>query len=98
MCGRCLLMESFSISVLGDDAEVDWAPFGKLERLRFLRRREDGQALVELALALPFILMPILFGVIDMGRAISLLPGTEFHRCSGSTSLRTRSDPGDWAV
>jgi Flp pilus assembly protein TadG len=40
-------------------------------RLRFLRRRDDGQALVELALALPFVLMPILFGIIDMGRAIN---------------------------
>jgi hypothetical protein len=40
-------------------------------RLPFSGKREDGQALVELALVLPFVLVPILFGIIDFGHAVS---------------------------
>jgi Flp pilus assembly protein TadG len=44
-----------------------WAP----KRLfRTFRRSEDGQALVELALVLPVVLL-ILFGIVDFGRALN---------------------------
>jgi Flp pilus assembly protein TadG len=39
-------------------------------KLSSLRRREEGQALVELALALPLLLL-ILFGLVDFGRAMN---------------------------
>jgi Flp pilus assembly protein TadG len=38
------------------------------EKLSSLRRREDGQGLVELALCMPLLLL-ILFGIVDFGRA-----------------------------
>jgi Flp pilus assembly protein TadG len=39
-------------------------------RLVHLRRSEDGQAMIELALALPILLM-LLLGIVDFGRAVN---------------------------
>jgi Flp pilus assembly protein TadG len=41
-----------------------------LRKLRCLGRAEDGQAMVELALALPILLI-VIFGIVDFGRAIN---------------------------
>jgi Flp pilus assembly protein TadG len=45
-------------------------PRRTLARLRRLSRREDGQALVEMALVLPILLLLVL-GIVDFGRAIN---------------------------
>jgi TadE-like protein len=57
----------FAVTAARAPRAKSWAP----KRLvRAFRRSDDGQALVELALVLPVVLL-ILFGILDFGRALN---------------------------
>ena len=63
--------------------------------LRFMRRSEDGQAVIELALVLPILLIVVL-GIVDFGRATNYW-NDENHTAEVGARYAAVGNPPNWA-